>query len=90
MRNRIWNTDLVEAFELHNLLFQAIATIKSAHNRKESRGAQARDDFQDRDDINWMKHTMVAIQKDGSHEFSYRENVTKVRNFTFSFCKYFT
>ena len=74
-RSLIWNTDLVEAFELHNLLFQAIATIKGALNRKESRGAQARDDFQDRDDINWMKHTMIAIHKDGSHEFSYRDVV---------------
>ena len=74
-RSLIWNTDLVEAFELHNLLYQAIATIKCALNREESRGAQARDDFQDRDDINWLKHTMIAINKDASHKFEYRDVV---------------
>jgi succinate dehydrogenase / fumarate reductase flavoprotein subunit len=68
----IWNTDLVEALELQNLLYQAIGTIKSASNRTESRGAQARDDFQDRDDENWMKHTLIKVNTDGSHEFAYR------------------
>jgi succinate dehydrogenase / fumarate reductase flavoprotein subunit len=72
-RSVIWNTDLVEAFELHNLLYQALATIMSALNREESRGAQARDDFPERDDINWMKHTMIAIKNDASHEISYRD-----------------
>lgn len=71
-RSLVWNTDLVEAFELQNLLYQAMATIKSALNRTESRGAQARDDFQNRDDEHWMKHTMVKINTDGSHEFEYR------------------
>ncbi len=74
-KSLIWNTDLLEAFELHNLLYQSLATIKSALNREESRGAQARDDFQDRDDINWLKHTMIAINNDASHTFEYREVV---------------
>ena len=74
-KSLIWNTDLLEAFELHNLLYQSLATIKSALNREESRGAQARDDFQDRDDINWLKHTMIAIKNDASHTFEYREVV---------------
>ena len=60
-RGDIWNTDLVEALELENLILQAKMTIFSAENRKESRGAHARDDFPDRDDVNWMKHTLVYL-----------------------------
>lgn len=58
-RGQVWNTDLVEAMELENLLIQGKMTMYAAENRKESRGAHARDDFNKRDDEHWMKHTMT-------------------------------
>ncbi len=71
-RSMIFNTDLVEALELDNLLGQAVASMHSAANREESRGAHAREDFPDRDDKKWMKHTIVYVDDKGSSKIEYR------------------
>lgn len=71
-RGLIWNTDLVEAMELENLLLQAQTIIQGALNRTESRGGHAREDFSERDDENWMKHTLAWVDDSGKVKFDYR------------------
>jgi succinate dehydrogenase / fumarate reductase flavoprotein subunit len=75
-RSLIWNSDLIETLELDNLIAQASVTMASAENRKESRGAHAHEDFPDRDDANWMKHTAAWFDgwggKGGGVRIDYR------------------
>ena len=72
-RSLIWNTDLVETLEFDNLIQQAVVTVAGAVNRQESRGAHAREDFPNRDDQYWMKHTLAWLdEKSGKVRIDYR------------------
>ena len=69
----IWNTELIEALELKNLLSQAIVSVDSALNRKESRGAHSRIDYSKRDDKKWLKHSLIWVNNDGKTETRFRK-----------------
>jgi succinate dehydrogenase / fumarate reductase, flavoprotein subunit len=71
-RSLVWNSDLVEALELENLLVQAVVSLTSAENRHESRGAHAHEDFPDRNDDVWMKHTVTWLDDAGKVTIGYR------------------
>ena len=71
-RSLIWNTDLIEALEFDNMIGQAMVTMAGAEQRKESRGSHAREDFPDRDDDNWMKHTLAWLSESGEIKIDYR------------------
>ena len=79
-RSLIWNTDLLEALEFGNLMDNSMTTMVSAEARQESRGAHAHDDFPDRDDENWMKHTLAWLKPDGNVDLAYRD--VKMRTLT--------
>ena len=83
-RSLIWNTDLVETLELDNLISQATVTMHSAYNRKESRGAHAHEDFPNRDDANWMKHTVAWFDGWGGKGGGVRLDYRPVHEYTLS------
>ncbi|GLR47331.1 succinate dehydrogenase flavoprotein subunit [Sphingomonas astaxanthinifaciens] len=81
-RSLVWNTDLVETLELDNMAAQALVTMHSAANRKESRGAHMHEDFPDRDDANWMKHTVAWFDGWGGKGGNVRLDYRPVHDYT--------
>ena len=71
-KSKIFNTDLMEAIELKNLIDSADTTIRCALNRTESRGAHSREDYPDRDDVNWLKHSFITKSDSGEPEITYK------------------
>jgi succinate dehydrogenase / fumarate reductase flavoprotein subunit len=71
-RSMVWNSDLVETLEFENLLAQSVVGMAAAADREETRGAHAREDFPDRDDETWLKHTVVWLADDGRPRLDYR------------------
>jgi succinate dehydrogenase / fumarate reductase flavoprotein subunit len=71
-RSLIWNSDLIETLELDNLMVNAVASLHSALNRTETRGAHARDDYTERDDDDWMHHTTIWVDEGGNTDIGER------------------
>ncbi|OEY86872.1 hypothetical protein BIY23_04575 [Wolbachia pipientis] len=71
-RSMIWNSNLVEALELANMLPQAVITMEYAANREESRGVHVREDFHERDDANWIKHTLAWVDRKFNVKIDYK------------------